>query len=139
MDPLKSKTYFKSNKYLNNVQMMYDNGDEKDQQALGDILSEGYSVTDEYWRQRAEQNLPGWQEQVERAGAQAWTLVFSEKEHKFKANCTYEDDAYSDEEYQSDDEEKAVLGEGEEEKKGEVEPSDRPNPLQHYMTKLTVM
>ena len=83
--------------------------------------------------------MPGWQEQVERAGAQAWTLVFSEKEHKFKANCTYEDDAYSDEEYQSDDEEKAVLGEGEEEKKGEAEPSDRPNPLQHYMTKLTVM
>ena len=29
-DPLKSKTYFKSNKYLNNVQLMYDNDDEAD-------------------------------------------------------------------------------------------------------------
>lgn len=54
--------------------------------------------------------LPGWKEQIEKAGAQAWTLTFSEKEFDFTPDGTYQGQDSSDEEDWSDEEEKKSLG-----------------------------
>ena len=54
--------------------------------------------------------LPGWKEQIEKAGAQAWTLSFSEKEFDFTPDGTYQGMDSTDEEYSSDEEEKTYLG-----------------------------
>ena len=62
VDPLKSKSYFKSSKYLNDVRIIYNTDSEADRLAREDVLSHGYTVSDEYWRQRKEATLPGWQE-----------------------------------------------------------------------------
>lgn len=62
VDPLKSKSYFKSSKYLNDVRIIYKTDSEADRLAREDVLSHGYTVSDEYWRQRKEATLPGWQE-----------------------------------------------------------------------------
>jgi hypothetical protein len=47
-DPLKSKSYFKSNKYLNDVRIVYPGDSEIDTKARADVLSHGYSATDTY-------------------------------------------------------------------------------------------
>ena len=49
-DPLKSKSYFKSSKYLNDVRLIYSTDSEADQKAKADDLSHGYAVSEEYWR-----------------------------------------------------------------------------------------
>ena len=49
-NPLKSKSYFKSSKYLNDVRLIYANDSEADLKARADALSRGYTVSDEYWR-----------------------------------------------------------------------------------------
>jgi hypothetical protein len=50
-DPLRSKSYFKSGKYLNDVRLVYSNSDsESDLKGRNDVLSHGYKATDEYWK-----------------------------------------------------------------------------------------
>lgn len=49
-NPLKQKSYFKSNKYLNDVRIVYNTDSEADEKARNDVLSQGYTVSDEYWR-----------------------------------------------------------------------------------------
>lgn len=49
-DPLKSKSYFKSSKYLNDVRLIYSTDSEADQKAKTDVLTHGYAVSEEYWR-----------------------------------------------------------------------------------------
>lgn len=57
--------------------------------------------------------LPGWKEQLETEGAQAWTITYSTKEFTFQSSMNTYGDA--DEEEESEDEEAS-----EEEKKEEV-------------------
>ena len=45
-NPLKQKSYFKSNKYLNDVSIVYnDENSEADQKAKADMLTQGYKAT----------------------------------------------------------------------------------------------
>ncbi len=55
--------------------------------ACKDVLSQGYQVTDEFWKERAEQTVTGWKAQLKRDGAQAWTLIVSNKEINYEAEC----------------------------------------------------
>ena len=105
VDPLKSKSYFKSGKYLNDVRIIYNTDSEADQKAKADVLSHGYHVSEEYWRQRKEATLPGWQDQIEQEGAQAWKLIYNTKEVDYTPTGTYEDLDYSDEEEEADGDE----------------------------------
>ena len=61
-NPLKSKSYFQSNKYLNDVRLVYSKDTETDKKALDDVLTQGYSVTETYYKQRHDTTLPGWLE-----------------------------------------------------------------------------
>ena len=49
LDPIRSKSYFKSDKYLNDVRMLYNKDTELDQAARSDVLAEGYVAPDSYW------------------------------------------------------------------------------------------
>jgi hypothetical protein len=48
-DPLRSKSYFKSNKYLNDVRIVYNSDSEADKKAKENVLSQGYSANDVYF------------------------------------------------------------------------------------------
>ena len=50
--------------------------------------------------------MPGWTEQIEKPGTQAWNLTYSEKEFEYKASGTY--GSFSDEEGESEDDEEEV-------------------------------
>ena len=60
------------------------------------MLNHGYKATAQYWQQRKDATLPGWMEQIEKPGAQAWTLTYSVKEFEYKASGTYA--SFSDDE-----------------------------------------
>ena len=50
VDPLKSKSYFKSNKYLNDVRMLYNTGSEADAKAKEDVMTHGFMASEKYWQ-----------------------------------------------------------------------------------------
>lgn len=89
LDPTRSKSYFQSNKYLNDVRMLYKKDTEFDEAARSDVLAEGFVAPVEYWSQRHKGTLPGWREQLAQEGAQAWTIEHNASQIKFEASGTY--------------------------------------------------
>ena len=48
LNPLKSRSYFKSNKYLSDARMLYQGDTEMDEKGRTDVLAKGFEPTDEY-------------------------------------------------------------------------------------------
>ena len=61
-NPLKAKSYFKSNKYLNDVRLVFSTDSEADQKARADVMTQGFTITEQYLLQRREVTVPGWLE-----------------------------------------------------------------------------
>ena len=88
VDPLKSASYFKKGKYLNDVRLVYSNSEsESDLNACNSVLSQGFQTSDRFESHQFEKTLPGWKQQVELERAQAWTLNVVEKDINFIADC----------------------------------------------------
>ena len=65
LDPLSHKSYFRSNKYLNDVRILFKDDNPEESQKSKErtkVLTQGFVVTDEYWKQRREATLPGWKD-----------------------------------------------------------------------------
>ena len=140
LDPLKHKSYFKSNKYLNDVRILFSSDSEADVKARADVLTQGFHITDEYWRQRKEATLPGWKDQIEKEGTQAWTIIYSKKEQTYDAVSTYGMEESEEEDGACTEDEEEVKGADqqskEKSKRTKADAEDESVPLKQAIIRL---
>ena len=64
VEPFKEPSYFKGEKYLSNMSLIYQTDSEKDKAALKNESVHGFVVTEEFEQQQEDKSLVGWKKQI---------------------------------------------------------------------------